>query len=195
MKWIVGIDEVGRGPIAGPVHVCAIAIPLLHYKKMRLKGVTDSKQMTPNAREKWHDSARELKREGKIKIGIARRGAKAIDERGINGCIRECIKSALQQLHLDPSECIVLLDGGLKAPREYIQQQTIIRGDKKHKIISLASVVAKVTRDRLMMKLHQSYPAFQWFENKGYGTRAHISAVLGNGLTPLHRKSFFTKVF
>ncbi len=202
MKWVIGIDEVGRGPLAGPVYVCAVAMPQAQYKKMNSgRGMAwqkptmlkDSKQMTAANRELWHIQARAMEKAGLIKIAVASRAAAMIDRQGIAVCIRACIASNLQMLGLDPKDCIVLLDGGLKAPAQYKNQQTIIRGDDSQKIISLASVVAKVSRDRYMMTLHKKHPSYMWSSNKGYGTRAHTSVIQKEGITPFHRKSFLRK--
>lgn len=198
-KWIIGVDEVGRGPLAGPVCVCAAAMPLAAYKKMQWvlgkTKLTDSKQMAPAAREVWSRYAKMLEKEGKIRFGISMRSAAMIDRRGIGACIRSCIVSSLKQLDLDPEDCTVLLDGGLKAPIDYLFQQTVIRGDAVHKIISLASVVAKVHRDAHMIRLDNRHPAYDWERNKGYGTALHRTALQAQGMTPIHRKSFISKYF
>lgn len=192
-QWIVGVDEVGRGPLAGPVYICAIAIPLDRYGKMHWEGLTDSKLMTARARERWHDEAKRHRAKGGIKIAIAYRNAQAIDTHGLSACIGSCVSVVVRRLKLDPSVCTILLDGGLHAPRRYRAQQTIIGGDKIHPIISLAAVVAKVTRDAHMRRLHKKYPQYRWFENKGYGTRMHMETVREIGLSPIHRKSFCRK--
>ncbi len=198
-QWIIGIDEVGRGPLAGPVCVCAAAMPLLAYKKMRWTregiSLTDSKKMTPISREYWHTIAQVLVETKKLRIGVAMRSAVVIDERGLSTCIRSCIKSAISQLKIAPGDCVILLDGGLRAPEIYINQQTVIKGDQKHKIISLAAVIAKVRRDSLMKRLHKAYPEYVWEANKGYGTKVHTEALRRFGPTVYHRKSFITKVF
>jgi ribonuclease HII len=191
-SWIIGIDEVGRGPLAGPVYVCAIAMPLALYKKARWKGLRDSKQLTELARERWHATAQRLCAKQKIRIALSSQSANHIDEFGITASIRACITIVLRDLALDPSDCLVLLDGGLKAPVVYCHQETVIRGDDTHKIISLASVVAKVTRDALMKQLHKEYPLYHWYRNKGYGTKAHQAALMSFGHTVLHRKSYLT---
>lgn len=193
-QWVIGIDEVGRGPLAGPVCVCGVAIPSSIYRRTKWSGLTDSKQMTKANRELWSVKALKLKEEGGIKIGIAYQSAAAIDTKGISACIRLCIASVLRKLDIDPSDCTVLLDGGLKAPQEYLFQETIIKGDSKEKAISLASVVAKVARDAKMNTLHKTYPVYGWNTNKGYGTKAHISGIKKHGVTPLHRKSFLTQI-
>ncbi len=193
-SWVIGIDEVGRGPLAGPVCVCGVAIPSTIYRRKKWLGLTDSKQMTKTAREQWSVEALKLEKQGVVKIGIAYKSAHAIDTRGISACIRACIDSVLKQIAIEPCDCIVLLDGGLKAPKEYVYQDTIIKGDAKEKAISLASVVAKVARDAKMVTFHKKYPGYGWDTNKGYGTKHHISTVKKQGITPLHRVSFMTQI-
>lgn len=194
MKWVVGVDEVGRGPLAGPVYVCAVAMPQSAYKKAPWGILTDSKQMTAKNREVWSTKAKELEAVGKIRIAVASKSAKQIDAKGIAVCIRACIAENLEKLGLNPKDCLVLLDGSLKAPFEYKNQQTIIKGDSKEKIISLASVVAKVARDAYMVSQHKKYPAYNWIENKGYGTKAHREALKKKGVTVLHRRSFLFRL-
>lgn len=189
-RYIVGIDEVGRGPVAGPVYVCAVAIPEDLYKKTKWVGLTDSKLMTPKSRDKWYERAVELEKEGKIQFALARKSALQIDQQGIAVCIKSCVNMTLKKLGLDPRQCDVRLDGGLKAPLVYKKQQTIIKGDRKEKAISLASVIAKVSRDRLMEQLHKQYPYYAWEANKGYGTRVHMAKIKEKGLSALHRKTF-----
>lgn len=192
--WVVGIDEVGRGPIAGPVTVCAVAMKTSDYKKARWTGLTDSKKLTRPAREKWSMKAHDLQTTGKLRIAIVSQAASAIDKRGISACIKACIKHALVTLDLDPTHTLVLLDGSIKAPMEYSHQKTVIKGDQKHKIISLASVVAKVARDAYMTNMAQKYPGYGWESNMGYGTQTHYQALKKLGFTRLHRKSFLRKV-
>ncbi len=193
-QWIIGIDEVGRGPLAGPVTICAVAIPGPLYKKLKWNGLTDSKQMTALARERWYVHALELQKKETIRFALSSRSANAIDQQGIAVCIRSCIESVLKRLELDPKHCRVLLDGGLKAPAQYLSQETIIRGDSKEKAISLASVIAKVSRDRVMNRYHKQYPLYVWDTNKGYGTKAHRNAIKAHKTTPLHRISFLCRI-
>ena len=193
-SWVIGIDEVGRGPVAGPVAVCACAIPASDYKKNIWKGLTDSKKMTTNNRNLWYQESLELKASGKIRFSIVYRSNIFIDRKGISLALRECIASAIKNLKLNPKDCVVLLDGSLKAPKEYINQTTIIKGDQKEKIISFASVIAKVSRDKKMEIFSKKYPKYNWQKNKGYGTREHYKAIRAYGLTPLHRRTFLTKV-
>jgi ribonuclease HII len=194
MKWVIGIDEVGRGPLAGPVYVCAVALPAKNYGTIDWGILNDSKQMTAGNRELWHGKAKDSEKRGHLKIAVSHRTARVIDKKGITTCIAECIAENLHTLGLDPKDCTVLLDGSLKAPHEYKHQTTIIKGDSKEKIISLASVVAKVERDQYMVTLHKKYPHYSWDTNKGYGTRAHIAAIKKQGQTSFHRNSFLTRI-
>jgi ribonuclease HII len=192
-KWVIGIDEVGRGPVAGPVAVCACAVLISKYKKSNWKGLTDSKKMTIKNRELWHKEALKLRAVGHVDFSVVYRSNNFIDRKGISHSIRECVAEALCDLGLNPQDCVVLLDGSLSAPKEYSNQTTIIKGDQKEKIISLASVIAKVSRDKKMEIFHKKYPKYLWQKNKGYGTKGHYQAIRSNGLTPLHRKTFLTK--
>ncbi len=193
-KWIIGIDEVGRGPIAGPVYVCGVAIKIHDYKKARWIGLTDSKKLTQKAREKWYTHAAELEQKGVVRIGVASQTASRIDKSGISKCIKDCIGEILETLDIDPKDVSVVLDGGLKAPSEYLYQETIIKGDLKEKIISLASVVAKVSRDAYMVKIAAKYPGYKWEKNKGYGTTEHYTLLKKLGFTRLHRKTFLKRI-
>lgn len=193
-KWIIGIDEVGRGPLAGPVYVCACAIRADKIKTIDWDGLTDSKKMTAHNRELWFAKAKELQRTGIIKYAIGTVTASGIDRKGINHSIRTCISRALNRLAITPRETKVLLDGGLRAPEEYADQQTIIKGDQKETVISLASVVAKVSRDACMVKLHKKHPQYHWDQNKGYGTLIHRQMIKKYGATLYHRMTFLERV-
>lgn len=196
MKWIIGIDEVGRGPLAGPVYVCAAAMPVSLYKKTawrkNLPLLTDSKRMNAHNRMLWYQHAAKLKKEGCVRYALASKSAHDIDMHGITTCISLCITKVLRDLKLDPEDCTVLLDGGLKAPFMYTQQ-TVIKGDLLHPIISLASVIAKVSRDTVLARLHLKHPEYSWNTNKGYGTKAHTDALRTQGITTLHRKTYLRK--
>ena len=191
-KWIVGIDEVGRGPVAGPVAVCVCSMLTLEYKKYEWKGLNDSKKLSQNSRELWFQKAKELKKKGLINYFVIYKSNLFIDSKGIKNAIKKCIENGLDKLNINPEECNILLDGSLSAPIKYKYQKTIIKGDQIEKIISLASVIAKVTRDKKMTSLHKKYPKYNWLKNKGYGTKEHYRAIKKNGLTILHRKSFLT---
>jgi ribonuclease HII len=190
---IVGIDEVGRGPLAGPVTVCACkAASSFDFKA--LKGIKDSKQLSPQKREEWFLRISDLKSKGELDFAFYSVSATEIDERGIIHAIERAMSESLDALSLDPSSTRVLLDGALKAPRQFLDQETIIKGDEKIPLISAASIVAKVMRDKHMEKQATLYPAYGFESHKGYGTDAHCLAIRRYGITPLHRKTFLGNI-
>lgn len=187
-KFLIGIDEVGRGPLAGPVAVgVAMATPETIKKWKKIK---ESKQLSREQREEWYEKIIE-KRSG-IQFAVSFVSAPMIDKNGINPSIRTAISRGLKKLNSNPKLSRVLLDGGLRASEEFTNQETIIRGDAKETIIAIASVVAKVERDRLMVRMHKKNAEYGFDRHVGYGTERHIIAIKKNGLTPLHRKSYCT---
>lgn len=188
MAHIVGIDEAGRGPLAGPVSVGLVRIPETFNKKF-FKGIKDSKQLTPEERELWYSLALEAKIKGELDFSVSLVSEKVIDKHGISYALRLGIKRCLAKLAIT-NDSQIFLDGALKAPENFKHQLTVIRGDEKIPVISLASVVAKVTRDRKMVRLAKKFPEFSFEINKGYGTRVHLSALKKFGLTTIHRQSF-----
>ncbi len=188
VKFLVGIDEVGRGPLAGPVAVgVAMATPEAIKKFKKIK---ESKQLSRGQREEWY--AKICAKESGIRVAVSFVSARVIDKQGINSSIRKAISRGLKKLSPNPKQSRVLLDGGLEAPAEFANQETIIRGDAKETIIAIASVVAKVERDQLMLRVHKKYPQYGFDTHVGYGTAKHIAAIKKYGLTLLHRKSFCT---
>lgn len=186
-KYIIGIDEVGRGPLAGPVAIGAIlATP---HALLAFAAIKESKQLSEKKREFWNAQILEACSE-ELKSAVAYVSAAEIDAIGIAPAIRKAIDEGLCQLGADPRECRVLLDGGLRAGEEYGDQETIIGGDAKETIIAMASVVAKVSRDRLMVSLSETYPEYGFAKHKGYGTKAHMEAIKAHGLSKEHRRSF-----
>lgn len=192
----VGIDEVGRGPVAGPVSVCAVRNLTLKEDAIDsyFPYLTDSKKLTPKRREHVMDIAHSLQKEAAIDFSVVSIEAAVIDREGIQSAIRQALGQALSDVASDPEEVLVFLDGGLKAPRAYTRQETIIRGDGTVPIISLASVIAKVSRDAHMETLAAEYPEYGFDRHRGYGTRAHFDAIRTHGMCPEHRKTFLTKV-
>lgn len=193
MKYIVGIDEAGRGPLAGPVSVGAVRL-LVDFDEMLVVGAKDSKKMTPLSRERLYRCMHELRTAGVLGFAVGFSDAAMIDREGIVPAIRAALESALKSLHLDPEECEVRLDGGLKAPEHFKNQTTIIRGDQTELAISLASIAAKVERDTLMCEIASQYPGYSLEVHKGYGTAAHLNAIREKGLSPIHRASFCTRI-
>lgn len=189
VRYVIGVDEVGRGPLAGPVAVGAVMLPI-SYERRLLRGIRDSKKLTPAAREAWYARAGAAADLGKLTFVIASVGAPTIDRCGIMGAIRTALKRVMRRLSAEPEECLVLLDGGLRAPEQFIYQQTIIRGEDKVPAIALASVVAKVHRDRKMVCLSRQFPGYAFDEHKGYGTKKHKKAIQVLGPCELHRQSF-----
>lgn len=193
-KYIVGIDEVGRGPLAGPVAVGACLISVSKIKSFQakgfFKGIKDSKKLSEKKREEWLDKIEELKVKGDLDYSVFFISNAIIDKKGISQCIKSAIKNSLKKLKAEPSKTMVLLDGGLKAPEEFIYQKTIIKGDEKEPIISLASIAAKVARDHKMVQYSKKFPQYGFEIHKGYGTLLHRQKIRENGLSELHRKSF-----
>jgi ribonuclease HII len=189
-RYIVGIDEVGRGPLAGPVAV-GIVICRKHFS---IDGITDSKLMTEEARERVSERAKELQEEGLIRFGVFSTSASDIDSLGIEKAIGDAVSRGLAELTPNPENIEIVLDGRLKAPPQY-RQQSIIHGDFLVPAISLASIVAKVERDAYMTgTIHEKYPAYGFSSHKGYGTGLHIAAIKEHGPSPIHRMSFLTGV-
>jgi len=197
IHYVVGIDEAGRGPLAGPVSVAAVAFPEDLYKKRHhiLGGIRDSKKLTEKGRERWFALLLREAKQGRIKIASSMVSHTVIDRCGISKATALGVARSLTKLALLPRLSRVLLDGSLSAPLEWTNQETIIRGDDKVAIISAASVVAKVRRDRRIVRLSVKYPEYGFAIHKGYGTRAHYRALKKHGLSPLHRKSFCKKIF
>lgn len=191
-RFLIGIDEAGRGPIAGPVAVGLVAIDLEQITKPAdwFAGVKDSKKLTPKGREKWFAKLENEREAGRLAFATTLVSSRVIDERGISVAIRRGIKECLTQIKLAPSDCLVLLDGGLFAPTEYQNQTTLIKGDEKEPVIALASIAAKVIRDRWLLNLAKKYPEYGLEKHKGYGTKAHYLVLKKHGLSPIHRRSF-----
>ena len=192
MQATIGIDEVGRGPIAGPVAVGAFLIidPELHLLLDSFPvPLRDSKQLSRAQREAWYKHIEILQEEGKCDFFVSMVSASDIDSYGISKAIKQALSDALDTLEC-PEDSLILLDGSFHAPASFKNQVTIIKGDEKETAISLASIVAKVTRDRHMTKLAERYPQYNFQQNSGYGTEEHYIAIKKHGLTPIHRKTF-----
>ena len=186
-KFQIGIDEVGRGPLAGPVAVGAVFASKRILRNFR--NIKESKQLTPLAREEWLQKMEALIGD-ELCIAVSMVSAKMIDRIGIAPSIRNALARCLEKLDVNANDCQVLLDGGLYAPEHYTNQRTIIRGDTSQTIIAMASVAAKVHRDRYMIRLHKKYPLYGFDIHKGYGTRKHMDALKAHGLSDMHRVSF-----
>lgn len=192
--YTLGIDEVGRGPLAGPVAVGVVrtALSRTQYRRLLL-GIRDSKKATKKEREMWYEKALIWKKEKKIDWSVIFKNAHYIDTKGIVPAIRACIHAGIKNVG-GVSDNQYLLDGGLKLPIEYQKQKTIIKGDNKEPLIALAATIAKVVRDRYMERLAKKYPQYNLEIHKGYGTKKHREVICTHGFTPLHRRSFCKKL-
>jgi ribonuclease HII len=193
--YVIGVDEVGRGPLAGPLAIGAVSINISKKPhRSFLSGIKDSKKLTPIGREIWFAKMKEAKKHNLLNYKIAFIDSKRIDKKGLTWAIGVAIQRAISRLGLNPKNCLVLLDGGLKAPAEFLFQKTIIRGDEKEPIIGLASIAAKVTRDKRMEKLSLLYPDFDFHIHKGYGTKLHREKIKKFGTCEIHRMSFLKNI-
>lgn len=200
-KYLIGIDEAGRGPLAGPVAVGLVAIPESADWRIRelLSGVRDSKQLSEKEREDWFIKIKTAEKSAALFSAVSLVSEKIIDSRGISFAIHLGIKKCLNkfegnQISVRKNDCEILLDGSLKAPKEYKDQKTIIKGDAKVPIIGLASIVAKVSRDKKMRSLAKKYPKYGFEIHKGYGTKKHYEAIKKHGISSVHRKSFLKNI-
>lgn len=188
-KFLVGIDEAGRGPIAGPVAVGVFAFMEPRARNF-FRGVKESKQLNEKEREIWFEKIVKMKKLGLIRYSVVMSNNETIDKKGLTFAIKSALNKALAKLKLSPLDCEVLLDGGLKAPAEFKNQKTIIKGDEKKMVIALASICAKVMRDREMNRLSLEHPQYGFAKHKGYGTEAHYKALKNHGKLNIHRNSF-----
>ena len=183
-KLVCGIDEAGRGPLAGPVVVAAVIMPEDSF----IEGVNDSKKVSEKKREKLYDEITE----NAIAWSVGIIDQNEIDEINILNATKKGLTTALTELKEKPD--IILVDALTKIDTLGIPYESIIKGDAKSYSIAAASIIAKVTRDRIMRQWDEIYPQYCFINHKGYGTKAHIDAIKQYGLCPLHRKSF-TKNF
>ncbi len=182
-SFIAGLDEAGRGCLAGPVVAAAVILPLNEDCISLFAGTRDSKQLTAVARDRLY----EIIMQYALTVGVGIGSVELIDECNILQATKIAMRAALAQLI--PSPQALLLDA-LLLPDVPLVQRSIIHGDALSLSIAAASVIAKVTRDRLMCQLHEQYPAYGFAQHKGYGTEAHLAALREHGATPIHRRSF-----
>ncbi|MEK7646416.1 MAG: ribonuclease HII [Patescibacteria group bacterium] len=187
--YSIGIDEVGRGPIAGPVAVGALVFLKPEARRL-FRGVKESKQLTEIKREQWFRIIELAQKSGHVDFKVTFQSQRIIDTKGLSYAIRTALALSLNGLKVERRKAHVLLDGGLKAPVEYLHQKTIIKGDEKEVVIALASICAKVLRDRKMNLLAKKHPEYGFEKHKGYGTKRHHEAIRKHGLLEVHRRSF-----
>ncbi len=181
---IAGIDEAGRGPLAGPVVVAGVIMP----QGSMIEGVNDSKKVTEKKREKLYD----LILEEAISYSVAIIGQDVIDEINILNATKQGVSKVVEGLEVKPD--LIVVDALTHIDTKGIPYESMIKGDAKCYNIAAASIIAKVTRDRIMRQWDEIYPQYGFITHKGYGTAKHISAIREYGLCPIHRKSF-TKNF
>jgi ribonuclease HII len=180
---ICGVDEAGRGPLAGPVAAGAVILP----KNCMIPYLNDSKKLSEKCREELY----EVIREKALSWSVALVSPERIDEINILQATYEAMRQAIAGLTITPD---ILLNDAVKIPDVTIRQVPIIKGDGKSLSIAAASVMAKVTRDRLMLTYDEIYPAYGFRENKGYGSQRHMEALRQYGPTPIHRRSFISHI-
>lgn len=190
IKYHIGIDEVGRGPLAGPVTICAFAILERDLHHLAGIGARDSKVLSEQKRELVAQKLKDLTKQGVCTYQVASTSSHVIDRKGLTKAIQIAIDAALKKLNIHPEHADVYLDGGLRAPQSFFRQHTIIRGDGLVPVISCASILAKVHRDKLMDTYDLKFPEYGFLNHKGYGTPEHYKAIRKHGTTEIHRKSF-----
>lgn len=192
LSYVIGVDEAGRGPLAGPAAVAAVCwtLGVQHLMSGKFGKTRDSKRLSVKQREELFARIRECKKQGELDYAVSLVGERVIDREGIMAAVKIGIRRCLARLGCPPDQCRILLDGSLKAPSAYRCQKTIIRGDETVPIIALASVVAKVIRDRYMIRASRRYPGYGFERHKGYGTKAHYRRLKKLGPAPLHRHTF-----
>lgn len=178
LNYICGVDEVGRGPLVGPVVASAVILPKNYF----IEGLTDSKKLSKKKRDYFYEV---IKQEA-LAIGIGIVDNKKIDEINILEASRLAMKKAINSLSIKPD---IILTDAMRLDMG-IPEEDIIKGDLKSITISAASVIAKVTRDKMMEKLHEKYPMYNFIKNNGYPTKEHIEAIKKYGIIKEHRKSF-----
>lgn len=194
MQWIVGVDEAGRGALAGPVSVGAVLYPsdfdwqelfalVTRRGPIRLR---DSKQLSTQQRELLFE---QIVSHGRLKHAAAFVDAETIDQIGIVNAAHEAAAAAIRALGIGPDRVSVQLDAGLRAPSEWTQE-SFVRGDATYPAIAFASIIAKVSRDRLMEDFAEEYPAYGFEGHKGYGTTLHTAALARHGMSMIHRRTF-----
>lgn len=192
MNSVIGIDEVGRGPLAGPLSVCVLRLTAQSQFYFSCD-VKDSKKLSEKKRIILFNTLKKEAQEGRISYAVSSVSAPMIDTLGISGALLLATSRALKKLRVAKTEKI-LLDGSLRAPSMYQNQSTIIKGDESETSIALASVVAKVSRDKKMCSYAKKWPEYSFEKNKGYGTEIHYRAIRTYGVCDIHRRSFLKGV-
>lgn len=190
--YLIGIDEAGRGPLAGPVAIGISYIPKQFQKEvfslLKKKGLNDSKQVKEKTREELYEILAGLKKQNKLNFEVILASADVISKKGISYAIRSGIEKGLKKINPQQQITILEMDGALKIPMgNWKKASVIIKGDSIKPSIMIASIIAKVTRDRHMKKLSKKYPQYNFEIHKGYGTSKHRTTIKKHGLSKEHR--------
>ena len=185
---VIGIDEVGRGPLAGPVVSCACVFFDYSIEQSRLALFDDSKKLTIKKRCEAFHAVYQLKKENKLQFSLGFANVVEIDKFNILEAAKISMKRAVQKLHYEKANLII--DGKIDLKLSQYKSNGIIKGDQKSYSIATASIIAKMHRDRYMRHLSSQHPSYDWDKNAGYGTKKHIEQIHKNGITDHHRKSF-----
>jgi len=186
VRYLIGMDEAGRGPLAGPISVAGVKIPYSFSRSSLWQGIRDSKKLTPKNREKWF---RILTTHPEVQWAVAKVWPSVIDRINIVRAGNLAVLRVYQ--HLAPGK--VTLDAGLALP-SHIPHEAIIKGDERIPWIAAASIIAKVSRDRSMLRLHKKYPIYNFNLHKGYATKLHFKLLRQHGHSRAHRVSFLRKL-
>lgn len=187
-KKIIGIDEVGRGPLAGPVVSCAFIFFNTNFNNQELYFIDDSKKLSIRKKEIAIKEILNLKKNNKIKFSLGMASVEEIDKFNILEATKISMYRAVRKLKQPPTQLII--DGKLNLNLDGYPSRGVIKGDQKSYSIAAASIIAKIHRDRYMKFLSFKYPLYNWSANAGYGTKKHIEAINRNGITIHHRKTF-----
>ena len=182
-KSIAGVDEAGRGPLAGPVYAAAVILP----EDARLDGINDSKKLSEKRREELYEKITEIA----ISYSVFSIDEKEIDEINILNATHKAMNQAVKNLDV-PADYVIIDGNSIKGME--VLHETVVKGDAKSISIAAASILAKVSRDRYITQMAKEYPEYGFDKHKGYGTKAHTEAILKYGISPIHRKTFLKKL-
>lgn len=182
-KAVCGVDEAGRGPLAGPVYAAAVILPV----ETEIAGLNDSKKLSEKKREELFDIINDVA----ISVSVGTASEKEIDEINILNATFLAMKRAVEGLEISPDYAII---DGNRAPNLEIPTETVVKGDGKVMSVAAASIIAKVSRDRFMLKMAEEYPEYKFEKHKGYGTKLHYEMIEKYGVSSIHRKSFLKKI-
>ncbi len=183
-EFVCGVDEAGRGPLAGPVFAAAVILP----EGLIIEGVNDSKKLSEKKREQLFD----IICEKALSYSISAVDEATIDEINILQATYRAMTDAVNGLDIKPD--VALIDGNRVPPQLEVKAKSIVKGDALSMSIACASILAKVSRDRFMLKIAEMYPQYMFEKHKGYGTALHVEKILEYGASPVHRKSFLKKI-